>query len=416
MELDFVRSFIRDLETRLRSSSPDARPHGFPFEYRRDEGALFLTRAEIQHYRRTLDRLVAAVVRDDDLSASTVSAALSDAIFEALDLPGTREDDFSTRLDAGIRRIRELDSLPAKDHECLIEVSGMDMESLPAMFGSVRFVRFSEYQERQLLRKMRPASSRRATMRQMLGNQTGRMLNHCYGVIEVCARDDKAAIALANRQLRRAVDALNFFTDWAARPGGWLSLPGERGYGTTTTVTTTVDGLSHLEERNTHPIPSFSMKRLRQNKPLLPMVRNVSGLLRKKRSEVEELLLTAVETSGRATVATRPEQSFLLYAIALESLVLAGLREELRYRLSHRVARVLERNVRRRVECSKRIKKLYDIRSKIVHSGSFEVVSDLDPMRRHAKTVILKLLSNAGVRKCQTRQELNAWFERQELR
>ena len=83
----------------------------------------------------------------------------------------------------------------------------------------------------------------------------------------------------------------------------------------------------------------------------------VESLLEKSRNEVEELLLTAVRWAGRATVARTREEAFLLFAIALECLVLPKEGDELRYRLSQRVARLCGENVEQRLELAKRTKK-----------------------------------------------------------
>ena len=415
MNLDFVRDFLQTLSDNLQPTLPDT-PPGFPSIYRPGEGAIFLTDDEKRQFQITLQKLVAKLASDEYLSESTISNALQNAIFESLDIRARRSDDFASRLDKAILKLSQLASLPAEAHECLIEVSGLDPESLPAKFGSVKFVNFNRHQSRRLEQKALSDSQDDLARRQFVRDHAKRMLGYCFGVIAVDARDAKAALALAERRVRSTVDALNFFTDMMPYNHGWVFLPGDRERRATTSATIKPDGSCHFNMARTKPLGQFSIEKLRRTKSALPLVKSVSKLLRKDRNETEELLLTAVQTAGRATVATRPEESFLLFAIALESIVLPQQRPELTHRLSLRVARLLAKDRSSRTRHSKKIKDLYGIRSRIVHSGSYEIdINELNSIRIYTKEIIAEMLSNTKARGCRTKRELNDWLEQLEL-
>ena len=415
MNLRFVRDFIRTLSADLQRTDT---PSGFPSMYRADEGAIFLSEAETQQYQETLHKLVARFASNADLSQTTISNALQNAIFESLDIQARSSDAFSSRLSRAIDRLAQLALLPSEAHECLVEVSGLDPKSLPARFGLVKFIEFNKYQLSKLRRKCSIVGRSKSTRRQVLDKHLGltNMLDRHFAVVTVDARDATAAIEIATRQLRSTVDSLNFFTDLIPGNHGWVFLPGDREQRGTITTAVKPDGSWHSTASRTRPLAQFSMKMLRNTKPIRSLVRSISGLLSKQRTAVEDLLLAAVQTAGRATVATRQEESFLLYAIALESCVLPQASQELSHRLSQRVARVRGRDAANRVRHSREIRKLYGIRSRIVHSGSYEIeLADLNSMRVYAKTLITKTLSNPQVRKCRTTRQFEEWWERLEL-
>ena len=385
--------------------------------YRAGEGAIFLTDTEGREFQTTLKRLVDEFASNEELSESTLSNALQNAIFEALDLQGQRPDDFSIRLDNAINKLARLALLPIKDYECFIEVAGLDPESLPAKFGTVDFVAFNKYQLRRLQHKALLAGEGDPTRRQFLREHAADMLGCCFGIVTVHARDDKAALALAKRRVRGTVDSLNFFADMVPYNHGWVFLPGDREQRGATDVAIKPDGSCYFSMSRTKPLGCFSMDKLRSTRSARALVKRVSGLLRTSRNGTEELLLTGIQTAGRATIATRSEEAFLLFAIALESLILPRGERELTHRLSQRVARLLAKGATKRIEHSKQVRSLYAIRSRIVHSGSYEIdASDLNLMRVYTKEVIARMLSKAEVRRCRTPRELSKWLELLELR
>ena len=129
------------------------------------------------------------------------------------------------------------------------------------------------------------------------------------------------------------------------------------------------------------------------------------------------VLLSSLLWAGRATTEQNLEEAFLLYAIALETLMLPeGTQHELRFRLALRVACFLGDDYEERRHIVERIKNLYDIRSKIVHSGSFQVSKhEVMSMNSITKQAVLKALVDPRLRACKQRKDAAKWFEERVL-
>ena len=162
------------------------------------------------------------------------------------------------------------------------------------------------------------------------------------------------------------------------------------------------------------PSQLFSLKRLRGVAILRPTFRRVHRLMRaESHSGLAAVLLASIQWAGRASVEPKREQAFLLFAIALETLILPESdSQELTYRLRVRVAHLLGKDRSRRAELSSTIRDLYKIRSKIVHSGSYQVTDEtLGQLRSIVKRAILRVLLHRTIRQFQTANDLASWFE-----
>jgi hypothetical protein len=117
-------------------------------------------------------------------------------------------------------------------------------------------------------------------------------------------------------------------------------------------------------------------------------------------------------------VLPRREEAFLLSAIALETIMLPGSgSNELAYRLRLRVAHLLGETLDERREIIRKIRNLYNIRSKIVHDGAYEVTdAELRQIRSFAKKATWRLLETPYLRKCPSLADMETWFESQILR
>ena len=249
--------------------------------YRAGEGAI-LTDTQKSQFQKTLRKLLEELNFNEELSKSTISNALQNAIFESLDIRGRRSADFSVRLDKAMDDLARLALLPVQDYECFIEVAGLDPESLPAKFGTVRFVVFNRYQ----LRRLQPA--------RLVRNLAPDVMDFCFGIVTVHACDGEAALALASRTVRSTVDSLNFFADMLPYNHGWVFLRGDREQRTTAAFAIEPDGSCYSSVSRTEPLGQFSMSKLRITQSTRAFVKNISGLLRTNRTETEELLLTVV--------------------------------------------------------------------------------------------------------------------------
>ena len=236
-------------------------------------------------------------------------------------------------------------------------------------------------------------------------------------LVKVEARDPKAALVLAERKVRATMECLNFLAGVVAGGGMSLFIPTSRPVHEITRLAVAGSGSMHVSRSWDRPAHPISISSLRSSEGLsLKAVSRVEALLTEGTNDVENLMLTGVRWAGRATAERNLEESFLQFAIALESVVLPVQDVELTYRLSQRVARLLGKDVDKRFRLQKRTKELYGIRSDIVHDGIYEVPEkDCNEIRAAAQMVLIELLTNAEVRDCRSRDDLDKWFTRQTL-
>ncbi len=376
---------------------------------------MFLEPETLAEYRDVRQKLLKKFAPNEDLSEAAIDLALRTAVFESVDIPKRRDQNPSVRLDHAIEKLRTFLVSPSEEYEFWIEVGGLDVDSLPACFGGVRFVVFGTEQ----LQNLKEAGQRKHIIGQLEGFidlLTDRLLDRPTAVSKVNARDAKAALSLAERKVRAIIECLNFFSDTIPSYHGSLFLPTNQESPSGVVRLAVADsGNMYNDYSDDRPVGVFSIAEVRENAEEMARCAfdRVESLLEKSRNDVDELLLTAVRWAGRATVATTREEAFLLFAIALECLVLPTEKDELRYRLSQRVARLCGEDMDQRLELAKRTKKLYDVRSKIVHSGHYEVTEDeRDEIRIAARVVILRLLTDPDVEKYGKLDKLHEYFER----
>ena len=103
----------------------------------------------------------------------------------------------------------------------------------------------------------------------------------------------------------------------------------------------------------------------------------------------------------------------LNYIVALESMVLGSKNQgELTYRLRLRASHLLARKRKFTKQVSARVGELYNVRSEIVHRGSFLVSTQLrDTARLYASTALLNLLRDPAFFALDTEDAVEDWFE-----
>ncbi|MCY4604204.1 MAG: HEPN domain-containing protein [Gemmatimonadetes bacterium] len=413
-DLTFVRCFLSDLLDNVSPFRVIPNILGSSW-WQKDEGLMFLEPETLAEYRDIRQKLLEKFAPDEDLSESAIDSALRTAVFEVVDIPKRRDQNLSVRLDHALEKLRTFLASPSEEYECWIEVGGLDVVSLPTCFGGVRFIVFGAEQ----IQNLKEAGQKKHIIGQLEGFidlLTDRLLDRPTAVVRVNARDKKAALSLAERKVRAIIECLNFFSDTISGYHGWLFLPtNQESPSEVARLAVSDSGSMETDYSDDRPVGIFSIAEVRENAE--EMVRcafdRVESLLEKSRNDVDELLLTAIRWAGRATVARTREESFLLFVIALECLVLPTEKDKLRSRLSQRVARLCGEDMDQRLELAKRTKKLYDVRSKIVHSGHYEVTEDeRDEIRIAAKVVILRLLTDPDVEKYGKLDKLHEYFER----
>jgi hypothetical protein len=416
-----VSDFLRRLAKPAVAEPVDLSSYGKIFS-NVEEGTVLLDADDGARYQAVLTRLITAAVTDEDISSKEVERALQRAIFFALDINRQRD---SIPLDERIATATlELHRSLTRHHEsylCYVPVRGLESPASPYRFGPVTFARFNHSQLRKSYsapkkhtmsdEKIRSRRSMFATLKKSAMWESSCALTH------VSAKDPEAALLLTRRKARTAIDMMNFFIDLVPYNHGWLYLPEEAASTWDVSPILKEDGFFTIQSARRGPAIPLSLDNLKKHVPLQTFLRRTSRIFSKENpTEIEQLLLTAIQWAGRAGVAARREEAFLLFAIALESLVVPGQAPEITYRLRVRVAHLLGTKKPERLRISRDINRLYGIRSSIVHRGSYLVTdSDVYSIKWLAKRVIFNVLGSKAISRLVKKGDWENWLESKTL-
>jgi len=216
--------------------------------------------------------------------------------------------------------------------------------------------------------------------------------------IIVRAKDYDAAVIIAQSDLYRYVNILNFvaglYSDFDLHTGKiqFKSLDShiQEAYGfeigsstSKTSISLQQGGVFNLNYLKNKPIILKCFKRL------LKIGSNESS------NQYCELMLSAVQWCGKAMWEQQNEVAFLSYVTSLEILLLKKSQSEMSKQLGLIISHLLGKTKKKRTHIFNDMKSLYEIRSKIVHSGEFRVEeNDLLRIRMYASSVLVKFLTN----------------------
>lgn len=421
-QLDYVESLVREVYAKPTPSTPSESLRG-PLFFRKDQGLLILEDNEAAAYARVVARLQEEHGKRGDISQRMLEKYVQDVLFSALfpAVDSQAADVFEKRLADAMRALREQLKKAPGDYTCLIPVLGLDEEGLPGSIGGVRLTRMTTARVHQLaaVDNIEVAEKRKASKHRLTKwLKDDGILGQPVAVVAVRARDLEAAHGLARRRAQEIVDILNFFADEVTDGPGWVYLAGEAAREVYETVIAGPDGSMTANSSLEGPFAPVSLKRLRSTPALQPSLRRLDGLLRQDpRSEMAQLLITSARWAGRASAEHVREQAFLLYTIALETLMLPDSDSELNYRLRLRAARLLANSLAERERYKRMVRDLYGIRSKIVHSGLLTINDgDLGRLRFVTKRCIVRALLHRRVRQLNTRKEWASWLNQDVFR
>jgi hypothetical protein len=124
-------------------------------------------------------------------------------------------------------------------------------------------------------------------------------------------------------------------------------------------------------------------------------------------------IIAGYVTAGTACVEPKPELAFLLFAIALESVVLGKqVKTEITYQLGARVAHLLAQTLDARRSIVEQVNDLYRLRSAIVHSGKNDVSeTDLYTIRAVCLSSLQTLITSSNFTEMNSVEELDRWFD-----
>ena len=402
--LNRLRTFVEHLEQQR-----PHREHEFKFAEMilgRENDSLFLDAGDAQLYRGIVEDLY-STVQNRGIGKRNIENWTTDFIFASLRFSEVAVAESTAQL--AMRELRaKLQQVP-QDWQIQVSVGGLDPNGLPAKVGQVEFHVFDERREKEVTAQMLTTvdgSGSTAKTEEFIRDNLLRLRNTTVGVIHVNAVDFEAASEGAMKKLRITIDAVNFYNYRSGR-SAWLYIPGEAHQ-----TADMVLGLGH--------VPHFGHRRRGPERPIhireitsQPAFQRISELLSQTEpSKLDQRLLAALQWAGRAQVDPRPEQSFLLFAISLESLILDKSTTELSHRLGVRCAHLGGGSIEEKKLVLKRIRELYEIRSRIVHSGSFQVTKEqLRLMQEYAMLSLFLVLDKDPFRSMRAVEELEDWFE-----
>jgi hypothetical protein len=330
-----------------------------------DDGVLFLDGEDARRYVVCLKGIVEIATADDQISSKTVEKLVQKAILAALDINNhRRECSFDSRVEKAIKELNVSLQRKPVGTRVYFPVAGLSKEGLPFKFGNVIFSEFDSdniQQFQDVLEKQVFPLEEKVPRQILVGDIEKASIGKVFGIVNIKAKDDEAARNSAQREMRLAIDAVNFFSDLIPYSSGYLYLPGdvER---VVITIPSLSDALSiGYSQQLVGPVSPVSIVALQNTDREKSLgVSKIGKLLTERLNALGEKLLSSIQWAGRATVESRNEESFLLYAIALESLILLeNDREELTYRLRTRVAHLLGKNFEAREKISKQVRDLY---------------------------------------------------------
>jgi len=417
--LSKARDFIQRLEDLPEDDESPVHPE-IMFSIQ-GEGTVLLGGELAQGYRETVAKLREAAGKKL-FSRHFIESEFRKAIFSGLDLQEKNKDvSFEVRLKTAIGELRETLSKLPKTWEVYCQVSGVASPDEPISFGVVHFVRFDEAERTTTYKWIAEGLTEalQESTQKYLGSLGGS--GETVAVVVVQTSDARAAQEFALEKLRQTVDVLNFYSDmletnWDYR----VTLPGETSTDLRVTIVTTPNDrerYSFMPETVGARFP-LNLKEITSSDPNVSGIDIVQKLLSKQTlNEYEGRLLTAIQWAGKATVESRVEESFLYYAIALESLVMPRSAEaDIGYRLRLFVPHLLQRIEpdKRKVEGD--IRRLYNIRSAIVHQGKGDIAdTDLRRLRRLTKYAILTMLTKEPFTTMTKHKDLEDWLQGQAL-
>jgi Apea-like HEPN len=418
--LENIKSLIIDF---LNSKTEEDGERVLYFE-RKGLGGLHLNHEKFLRYNKCLRDLARISVKDDDLSLNTVEEAFQEALLKALS-PNNCSTHENSMIDEILESLKKKLTAKRISYCCFVPVWGIMEKGLPFSIGQVELAVFDDV----LVDRFKEIVSKHENQRNLIWEDLKADIDRGFykkvcSLVIVEAKDYEAAQVIAIKELRKVLDILNFFSELTPfNPNAWIYLPGDlEPYSFQTIILNEDDGTSH-STRTTKigPLQELEISRIiESNKNNDIGFDYIVNLLKKNdanKNKLGEALITAIQWAGRAVISNRREEAFLLYAIALESIILVdNPKTELSYRLRIRVAHLVAREAENRNEVANTVKELYNLRSKLVHDGKYEITDlELDSMKSICTTCIERLCTDPLFQKMTSPDEFSKWLEDQIL-
>jgi hypothetical protein len=381
---------------------------------------VILVGEDADKYTEMVSSIYMAVSERRPVSKRAVSGILDD-FFRRMLSSGDRTDNpsLAKQVEDEMQGLKNALFEQPKNWEVRLIVDGLASSGLPMNVGQVQFqyleeAAFSNLQN-QVLDAVRNVGVKNSDdAASYLESSLKLLQGKTIGVLSVNAVDGEAAILAARHKLQTTIDAINFFSSREAL-GGWAFLPGDTMPQREFVLAVCEDGRVTPSFRQAGPIRRIPLDQIARRNGF-PRVSDMLG--EEVPTDLEERILASIQWAGRAQVEARREEAFLLYAIALESLLLGrDVKTEISHRLAVRCAHLgggpTMADKKRVVE---QILSLYQVRSNIVHSGNF-LVSDAEIglIREYCVLTLLIVIDTEPFRSMGKVKELEQWFQTQLL-
>ncbi len=389
---------------------------------KKDYGSIAMFGEDASRYFNILNT-IANQVNPEIISRKAIDRKLKDTILTILDFNGINETrNFDQRAEEQIKIfIKYINGSTLLKQRAYFRISNIVLPDEGSVFGRVKFVMFTENHFQDVKDQIQNSkldenviSDRLQFIKELTDDY---LIGKPVAMVEVEAVEGEAARYQALAILKTTVDIINFYSDMLYPPGSsYISIFGNESTPSESLPLYIIKEKPILDQqiKQFGPNEAFSIQRLLYGEGRkLGAVRINNLLATKTRNLVEERILSAMQWAGRATIDERNEESFLLYAIALESLVMERSNEsELGYRLKTRISHLLGKDLTSRKQIRKDVSTLYGIRSAIVHKGAFEVSEvDLRLMRFLTKEAILTVLMSDEFAKIDSEDLFFEWFD-----
>lgn len=285
-------------------------------------GGLLLTNDDAKEYRRCVDETYeVAAGKAERISRSAVASLIHRTMLRALDVSrSAAEKDFSKRLAASLTELRQ--ALEAKPAAWELHVpADLLPDKLPCGFGKCEFYLGDVESVHRLFQRIgRPEA---------LGEEESKSLEVSEFVkeavdatipgkvvisVSVHAVDATAAQILGQKLIRQTVDILSFFANLGGQARSQILLPEDSRRGIAKAFLFSETGERHAASALVGPIAPFSFSGPHLNAAGLE---RTSGILKSETpSEFELRLLAALQWAGKASVESRREEAFLLFAVS----------------------------------------------------------------------------------------------------
>ncbi len=389
-----------------------------------DLGNLTIWDEEVLPYENCIRELVEAVNdRDVVVSERTAENAVQQVILKSLDVINANQNKaFPQRLQESLGDFKKRFTSGPVQWDVYLEVVGVRLQNASFLFGHVRFLPPGPDTMRLLKRSFysillaNKSISKMAYARLYRKQLQRHFSSGAVAWIQVKAHDAEIARTKAGQILDLALETLNFWS-LVVHPRGLRARAYRPGNGTqwvhTFSLSVERNQRFQIDLGSSGSWDFFDLASLSGDQATSTGLTRFSQILRQtKPNAFEERLIAAVRYAGRASTQEIREESFLQHAIALECLLGDKETNEITYKLATRCAHLIGTTPDKRKEIASDIKKLYGVRSKIVHSGRTDMTDlQLSKLRVYVRLALIGVLIGKEFEEIKTVEQWIEWFD-----